>query len=358
VKELNFYPGPSKLYSKVSSYTHDAFESHVLERNHRSETFMEMMRNTIEDFKFKMNIPQDYKVFFTSSATECWEITAQSLFYGKVQFLYNGAFGKKWFKYAVTNPQINNSILNFEIRGSRFFLNQEACDLELDDNNNVICLVAAETSNGTEIKNNTLEIIREKQKETLIVVDATATLGGVAHDFSKADVWFASVQKCLGLPSGMAVMVVSPRALSISNQINERNHYNSMVFIQENFEKYQTHYTPNILGIYLLGRLMIDIEPIQIISENLATRAAQIYDFIGSVEGLEAMVENPKTRSNTVVCIKSFNIEKIKTEAKNRGIILGNGYGEWKNDTFRIANFPAIPDQDFLDLFSFFKNIL
>ena len=131
-----------------------------------------------------------------------------------------------------------------------------------------------------------------------------------------------------------------------------------MVFIQENFEKYQTHYTPNILGIYLLGRLMKDIEPIQIISENLATRAAQIYDFIGSVEGLEAMVENPKTRSNTVVCIKSFNIEKIKTEAKNRGIILGNGYGEWKNDTFRIANFPAIPDQDFLDLFSFFKNIL
>ncbi|HSZ25352.1 MAG TPA: hypothetical protein VK766_06535, partial [Cytophagaceae bacterium] len=35
-------------------------------------------------------------------------------------------------------------------------------------------------------------------------------------------------------------------------------------------------------------------------------------------------------------------ISNIKVEAKEVGLLLGNGYGSWKNDTFRIANFPAI----------------
>jgi phosphoserine aminotransferase len=32
---------------------------------------------------------------------------------------------------------------------------------------------------------------------------------------------------------------------------------------------------------------------------------------------------------------------------KAKGITLGKGYGEWKNDTFRVANFPAITDSEF-----------
>ena len=35
------------------------------------------------------------------------------------------------------------------------------------------------------------------------------------------------------------------------------------------------------------------------------------------------------------------------TKAKENNIILGNGYGAWKDTTFRIANFPAIEDWEF-----------
>jgi len=37
----------------------------------------------------------------------------------------------------------------------------------------------------------------------------------------------------------------------------------------------------------------------------------------------------------------------LKAFASDRGIVLGNGYGERKETTFRIANFPAITDAEF-----------
>jgi phosphoserine aminotransferase len=35
-------------------------------------------------------------------------------------------------------------------------------------------------------------------------------------------------------------------------------------------------------------------------------------------------------------------VQQLKDTARKEGITLGNGYGVWKQNTFRIANFPAI----------------
>jgi phosphoserine aminotransferase len=360
LKPLNFYPGPSKLYPNVEKYAMDAFDSGILERNHRSLPFMAMLEKTIELFKIKLDVPINYKVFFTSSSTECWEICAQSLFSGKIQFLYNGAFGKKWFKYAVTNPQVN-SFLNFkksEIRGSRFFIDNQVDELELDKENNVLCVVGCETSNGTSISSDSLKSLNKSCPNALIMVDATSSMGGDFLDFSLADVWFASSQKCFGLPSGLGILIVSPKAQERAIEINERNHYNSLIFMEENFNKFQTNYTPNILGIYLLGRLLEDNLPIQEISKKLFKRASFLYSEIARIQDLELLVKNPLTRSNTVLAIKSDSANLIITEAKKRNILIGNGYGEWKENTFRIANFPAIKDEEFEMLLLFLKTIL
>ncbi len=360
MKPLNFYPGPSKLYPNVEKYALDAFDSGILEQNHRSLPFMAMLEKTIELFRIKLAVPTNYKVFFTSSSTECWEICAQSLFSGKIQFLYNGAFGKKWFKYAVTNPQVN-SIFNFkksEIRGSRFFIDSQVNELEIDKENNVLCVVGSETSNGTSISTDSLKSLNKSCPNALLMVDATSSMGGDFLDFSSADVWFASSQKCFGLPSGLGILVVSPKAQERAIEINERNHYNSLIFIEENFNKFQTNYTPNILGIYLLGRLLEDILPIQEISEKLFNRASFLYSEIAKIQNLELLVQNPLTRSNTVIAIKSESANLILAEAKKRNILIGNGYGEWKENTFRIANFPAISDKEFEILLLFLKTIL
>lgn len=355
---INFYPGPSKVYDRLKDYSKEAFESGILEQNHRSQPFMDLLQETISLLKKHLNIPENYKVYFTSSATECWEICAQSLIRGKVQFLYNGAFGKKWFKYTVTNPQIN-ATTNYElptIRGTRFFINQKVEEVEIDPENDVVCWVSSETSNGTHTSFESIKKLKEKSPKALLVVDATSSLGGENYDIADADVWFSSSQKCFGMPCGLGIMVVSPLALERAIEINERNHYNSLIFIEENFKKFQTHYTPNILGIYLFKRLLETLPNINYVSEKLYKRSDRIIDFFENSEYFDLLVENPDTRSKTVVAIVPRDMEIAIKFFKENEVIIGKGYGEWKNNTLRIANFPAIPDEDFEELFRLLEN--
>jgi phosphoserine aminotransferase len=335
---LNFYPGPSKIYRQIEHLLTSAYKSGLLERNHRSDGFMLLLEETIQLFKEKMNIPKEYEVFFTSSATECWEIVAQSFLHGNVQFAYNGAFGKKWYKYVVTNPTQNTSLKKDQkenIRGSRYSLNQTLSEVDIDKNYDCFCVVQNETSNGTCIANSEFDTL---PKTILSCVDVTSSLGGQFIDFTKGDIYLASSQKCLGLPSGLGILIVSPKAIQVAEIKNERNHY-----------------TPNILGIYLLNGMMKEIENIEIVNNRIVQRANDFYSFIETLKQVKPLISNELTRSSTVICIEADEniVQEIKTKAQENEILLGNGYGEWKNNTFRIANFPAIPDQDFNKLKSF-----
>ncbi len=62
-------------------------------------------------------------------------------------------------------------------------------------------------------------------------------------------------------------------------------------------------------------------------------------------------------RSSTVIALKgrAALIDKLKRAASENNILLGNGYGEYKADTFRLANFPAITDFEFDFLLNFLK---
>jgi phosphoserine aminotransferase len=340
-----FYPGPSKVYPQVAEYLQDAMKEGILSQNHRSLAFMEMLKECIRLFKEKQNIPDDYHVYFTSSATESWEIVSQSLVKDHSHNVFNGAFGEKWFDYASRITK-NNTCTKFNF--------QEKFDSDLLKNvdSEIICFTQNETSNATQIDLSFLEKIQNQ----LIVIDVTSSLGGIKLDWKLGDIWLASVQKCLGLPAGLGVMICSPRALKRAEEIGERKHYNSLLFVHENFQKYQTPYTPNVLGIYLLMRVMQQVADIQTISSKTKTRSKDFYDFIETKTSLKLLLENSEVRSETVIAVegKVEEIAALKQKAKENYITLGNGYGDWKDTTFRIANFPAIEDWEFDKL----KNLL
>jgi phosphoserine aminotransferase len=332
---MTFYPGPSKVYPHVGQYLQDAFAEGILSINHRSPECMEITRGAIEGLHQKLNIPEDYFIYFISSATEAWEIIAQSLTKSQSVHYYNGAFGKKWSEYAQK--------LVFGIEEISFDINELPIIDHEKGYNDIVCITQNETSNGTQIKD--LSPFRKAFPEAIIAVDATSSLGGIELDYSQGDVWFASVQKCLGLPAGMAVMICSPQAIKRAEAINDRKYYNSLLFIHENFQKFQTHYTPNVLSIYLINKIMIDISNISIISERLKYQASEWYNFFDK-KGMKCLALNPEIRSDTVITIEGTEegIKHIKTLTKAHEITVGNGYGSWKNTTFRIANFPAIED--------------
>ncbi len=335
---ISFYPGPSKIYPQIAEYLQDAVHEGILSQNHRSQAFMDMLKECIDLFKQKLNIPTDYTVYFTSSATECWEIVAQSLTAKGSLHIYNGAFGQKWFDYS-------HKIIGDTTFDIPFDLEESIPILETDTSKyDVMCITQNETSNATQVDVNLIP-----ESEALIAFDVTSSIGGVQLDWTKGDIWLASVQKCLGLPAGLGVMICSPKALKQADLIGERKHYNSFLFMHENFEKYQTPYTPNVLSIYLLKRVMEQVENIDVISKKIKARNRDFCRFIQEETVWQLLIENEAVRSDTVIAIEGVSdaVKQIKQKAGEAGITLGNGYGNWKETTFRIANFPAIEDWEF-----------
>ncbi len=333
---MTFYPGPSKVYPQVGQYLQDAFAVGILSINHRSPECMAITRGAIEGLHQKLNIPEDYFIYFISSATEAWEIIAQSLTKSQSVHYYNGAFGKKWAEYAQK--------LVFGIEEISFDINELPIIDHEKGYNDVVCITQNETSNGTQIKD--LSPFKRAFPEAIIAVDATSSLGGIELNWQQGDVWFASVQKCLGLPAGMGIMICSPQTIKRAEEINDRKFYNSLLFIHENFQKFQTHYTPNVLSIYLINKIISNVSNVSIISKKIEQQAIDWYTFYEKLENKAGtvLVENSLVRSDTVIAIGGLEeeIKIIKELTKTQNVTIGNGYGSWKNTSYRIANFPAI----------------
>jgi phosphoserine aminotransferase len=333
---ITFYPGPSKVYPQVADYAAQAVRDGIVSLNHRSAGFMDIVRETVQLLHGKLAIPADYHIAFVSSATECWEIVAQSLTADASLHPHSGAFGKKWAEYAYKiKPPIE--------------LNRA----------DVLCLVQNETSNGTQVQMKTLAQFRQ-EFTGIIAVDAVSSMAGITFDWQQADVWFASVQKCFGLPAGLAVLVYSPAALKHAQSIGENEHYNSLLFIHENFAKFQTPYTPNGLGIYLLMRVLQQVPPIAQVNDVTKRRAANWYTFFEqemASSPFKLLITDKSVRSDTVIAVEGAPdaIKQIKAAAQQVGITLGNGYGDWKDTTFRIANFPAITNDEIDQLVQFLR---
>lgn len=348
---ITFFPGPSKVYPEVATYFQDAFNKGILSINHRSSEFTAISKRCLELLKEKLNIPQDYTIYFTSSATEGWEITAQSLTEKYSFHLFNGAFGKKWHE--------NTKKLGKETKAFQFDINVELdpVSIEIDSRAEIICLTQNETSNGTQVRNDIIAKFREMYPDKLIAIDATSSIAGIPLDFNNADIWLGSVQKCFGLPAGLGIYICSPRAIQRAAELNENNHYNSLLFIDENMKTWQTNCTPNVLNIYLLMRVMEQVKSINEVGRDAAKRAKDLYDFLDGFSEIRSLIQNPRVQSDTIVAVAGTEdyLSGIKTKAKAEEIHLGNGYGPWKPYTFRIANFPAINDNEVKTLKEFLK---
>jgi phosphoserine aminotransferase len=334
---ISFYPGPSRVHDAIPTYVRDAFKKGIMSMNHRSDEFMAISERTITLLKQKLNIPKDYTIFFASSATECWEIIAQSVVKEKSIHFFSGSFGEKWFEYTRRLKPASEGI-QFDTETK---LKSEAVKLSSGD---VICLTHNETSNGTQVNHLIIKAIKKNNPDHVVAVDATSSMGGIALDFTAADIWLASVQKCFGLPAGLGLMVCSPRAIQHSTDVGEKKHYNSLTFMTSMMEKWQTPFTPNVLGIYLLMRVLEKSPAIDKTNAQLEKRYRDWISFLSKRKSIHHLVTNPDVHSITVLPVKGTAeaVLHIKQLAKKKGILLGEGYGELKPSTFRIANFPAI----------------
>jgi len=335
---LSFYPGPSKVHPEALEYIQEAFEQGIVSMNHRSPQFEALLEATFQELHSKWNIPADYTIYCVSSATEAWEIVSQSLVRKKSTHLYNGAFGKKWAHYAKAVAE------SFE-----FTLDQSLAEVAQQlgpINGDTLCLVQSETSNGTG-----QQICRadfQLAEDAIIAVDATSSMGGIELPWLEADVWLASVQKCIGIPAGMGLMICSPKALARAKEVGRATHYNDVLFLEENRRLFQTQMTPNVLGIYLVYRLTQQLPSLSETHRATLAKMKIWTDFWDQQSEFSYLIERADLRLPTVLALKGpeEKIQALHARCQASVIELGKGYGEWKNTTFRIANFPAHTKED------------
>lgn len=350
---ISFYPGPSRVYDEVPAYVKAAHRKGILSLNHRSEEFMDVARKTVKLLKRKLDIPASYSIFFATSATECWEMIAQSLVEKESIHLHSGAFGEKWYDYT---KRLRPNAQNLSLDREKTINPAET----LFNTGELICLTQNETSNGTQVSTPIIGEIKKNNPDHLLAIDATSSMAGIHLDFTCADIWFASVQKCFGLPAGLALLVCSPRAVERIKTINETAHYNSLSAVHQLMSKWQTTCTPNVLGIYLLKSVMKDRDSIARVDKRTRENFNDWIDFFNGSKKLKHFIANPDVRSLTVIPVSGQKdwLANVKSQAKKNGILLGEGYGSLKESTFRIANFPAIRQKEIKTLRKFLRAYL
>lgn len=336
----NFTPGPSQLYFTVADHVKSALKEGISSISHRSGQFEKIYREASEGLKQLLGIPDEFYILFTASATEIWERSIQNLVSENSYHFVNGAFSKKCFEIAV---QLNKHPEKVEVNDGRAF---PADDVSHDAE--LIALTHNETSTGVSLPMDFIHNFRHKYPNALISVDAVSSLPYPVFDFSKIDSLYFSVQKAFGLPAGLGVWIVNQKCVDKSDRLlahgKSIGSYHSLPSLVSMAKKFQTPETPNVLGIYLLAKVVADFNRrgINIIRKETEYKSAILYQALSQHQLIEPFVIDKNIQSKTVIVAAcGEHTKRLSDYLHEKGIIAGDGYGAFRKSQLRFANFPA-----------------
>lgn len=338
--QANFTPGPSQLYFTVKDHLKRAFRDGIPSLSHRSKEFERIFESTGHGIKELLGIPDNFTVVYTSSATEIWERSIQSLVKESSLHFVNGAFSKRYFEIA---QQLMKEPARIEVADGLGF-----DSTEFKGHPELIALTQNETSTGVSLPLPFVHSFREKYPDALVVVDAVSSLPYPSFDFSHIDSLFFSVQKGFGLPAGLGVWIVNDRCIAKADQLLSSGmpvgSYHSLPALVSFAKKRQTPETPNVLGLYLLSMVVQDFlhKGIKAIRKETEYRSSLLYHWLDASGIATPFVADKGIRSNTVIvmnCPDTMN--KIVPALNAQGLFPGDGYGKAKSSQLRFANFPA-----------------
>jgi phosphoserine aminotransferase len=338
-----FNPGPSQISEAVKADLLKAADDNIAAISHRSDACRQIVEQAVTGLRQYFQVPADYHVLFTSSATEAMELVTRNLVDRESFHFTNGRFSEL---FAHISEAFGNKVVSDGVEWGK--LNQFSA-VKIPASAEIATLTYNETSTGVTCSNQTVRALRRRLKSQTLVVDATSVAGCLPLEINQADVWLFSVQKGMGLPSGLGIIFISPTALERSRRLHHAGLFN-FERMAEQMDKHETIQTPNVLGIYLLARQLERWNQAPKDANFTATeaKAKLLGDFINKHGPLTYFVKEPAARSQTTVCIQAPEptIQAMHQAAKDANLILGSGYGKLKSFTCRVATFPALTTND------------
>lgn len=357
IPKINFTPGPSQLYFTVEDHMRKAFREGIPSLSHRSKAFEGIYIEAVDGIKALLNIPDTFRIVFCGSANEIWERIGQNLVEDHSHHFVNGAFSKRF--YEIVSQLGKHPTKTDADMGKGFDVNTSIPSSEL------IALTHNETSTGVSLPMDFIHSFRNKFPTALVVVDAVSSLPYPDFDYSNIDSVFFSVQKGFGLPAGLGVWIVNDRCIAKAESLLAKGisigSYHTLPTLIEHAKKNQTPETPNVLGIYMLAKLVQDFlrRGAQTIRRETEYKAAILYQALNNHPNLKAFVQDETSRSKTVVVAACGDqTEKLTQFLLANGMQPGDGYGPFKRSQLRFANFPAHSKEQYellVDLLAQFK---
>ncbi|WP_299756806.1 aminotransferase class V-fold PLP-dependent enzyme [uncultured Pontibacter sp.] len=341
--KVYFTPGPSELYPTVPQHLQEAMAQKIGSISHRSKQFQEIYASAESGLRELLQLPDEYEVFFVSSATEVWERAMQNNVRRESFHLVNGSFSKRFYEMA---QELGREAQQHEVPFSQGF---ELESIHVPETAELVALIQNETSSGACLPVEDISRFRGKSPaDALIYVDAVSSLPYPAFDYSKVDSVYFSVQKCFGLPAGLGVWLVNDRCMAKARDMQESGisigSYHTLPSLQEKALQNQTVETPNVLNIYLLGKVLEDMNRIGIatIRQETEAKAAAVYAFLEQSSIFLPAVQKPEHCSKTtIVANTTIPASEVNKHLAKYDLQVGSGYGKYKESQIRIANFPA-----------------
>jgi aspartate aminotransferase-like enzyme len=262
-----------------------------------------------------------------------------------------GSFGDRWYEMALANDIPADKFVSAQGSKTSPEMVRKALQTGLYD---VVTVTHNETSSGIMNPCDEIgEVIREFPG-VLYLVDAVSSLGGSKIEVDKwgIDICITSTQKCLGLPPGLSLCSVTDKAIEAARGKENRGFYLDLVKLYDQVKKNDQYpSTPALSQMfaldYQLSRIL-DEEGL----ENRFDRHTRMAEKVRAwAEKYFSLFADADCRSNTVTCInntRGLDVAELNKKLGEIGFSISNGYGKFKDVTFRIATMADVKE-DVLD---------
>ncbi len=338
-----FTPGPAALYPTFEKHLKSFVDRQLGSISHRSQQYRDLHKFTVEQLRILLSVPETHQILFLGAASEAWERILLNCVEHESFHLVNGSFSQKFRDYGNALRKYTHS---YEKPMGEGF---DAAEITVPEYAEIICTTHNETSSGVQMPVADIHKLKTKYPDKLLAVDMVSSAPYPALDYGLVDTAFFSVQKAFGMPAGLGVWIVNEKCLAKAERLKQYDNltigaHHDLPTLWKFAQKHETPATPNVLAIYILGKIAEDFNRIGVekIRKETENKARLLYNFVKKHENFGVSVKEPRWQSQTVVVAHTkMDPSSVISKVKEKGIVIGSGYGEFKASQVRIANFPA-----------------
>lgn len=355
-----FIPGPTVVSDDILK------ELSLPMISHRSKAASELQKR-ISDNMQKVLFTQNRILLSTSSGSGLMEGAIRSCTAKRAAVFSIGAFGDKWFKMAKTNGVPADKFSSTMGEPTT----PEMVDAALATGKyDLITVTHNETSSGIQNPVEEIAEVMKKYPDVVWCVDAVSSAVGSKIETDKLgiDVLITSTQKALALPPGLAICAMSKKAYDRTAEVENRGLYFDLRNLWDFIDKknYQYTSTPCLPLMFALDAQLKHIVEVEGI-ENRFARHEEMAKFTRAwADEYFRVYPNRNYLSKTLTVIDShpkgkdemISIPELNKALAERNMQLGNGYGDLKDKTFRIAHMGELTMDDMKEVTSAIVDIL